>query len=247
MWSINTGHEKDIHIYFVPCCKNGDQDVARVRKLPLLMRPPAKLVPDKPGTTLLQAYEEVPDLAKERDSSNKLISQTLKYAEVLEGSVRQTGVHACGVIISRDPLDNYIPLCTAKDTELYVTQYDGNHVQAVGLLKMDFLGLKTLSIIKDALQNIRKSLNITVDIDSLPLNDNKTFELFSNGETTAIFQFESTGMKRYLKELKPNRFEDLIAMNALYRPGPMEYIRDSKEKIIPGKKVEYTLPYWKNP
>ncbi len=239
------GHEKVAHIitFGSMAAKMAIRDVARVQKLPLPDADRlAKLVPDKPGTTLLQAYEEVPDLAKERDSSNKLISQTLKYAEVLEGSVRQTGVHACGVIISRDPLDNYIPLCTAKDTELYVTQYDGNHVQAVGLLKMDFLGLKTLSIIKDALQNIRKSLNITVDIDSLPLNDNKTFELFSNGETTAIFQFESTGMKRYLKELKPNRFEDLIAMNALYRPGPMEYIREFIKRKYSGKKVEYTLP-----
>jgi len=184
----------------------------------------------------------VPELSKERESSNKLISQTLKYAEVLEGSIRQTGVHACGVIISKEPLDNYIPLCTAKDAELAVTQYDGSHVQAVGLLKMDFLGLKTLSIIRDAIENIRKSKGITIDIDSIPLDDKETYELFSNGETTAIFQFESTGMKRYLKELRPNRFEDLIAMNALYRPGPMQYIPEFIKRKHSDKKVEYTLP-----
>jgi DNA polymerase-3 subunit alpha len=219
------------------------RDVARVQKLPLPDADRlAKLVPDKPGTTLLQAYEEVPELAKERESSNKLISQTLKYAEVLEGSIRQTGVHACGIIISREPIDNYIPLCTARDTELAVTQYDGSHVQAVGLLKMDFLGLKTLSIIRDAVDNIKKSKGITIDIDTIPLDDKKTYELFSNGETTAIFQFESTGMKRYLKELRPNRFEDLIAMNALYRPGPMEYIREFIQRKHAGKKIEYTLP-----
>lgn len=219
------------------------RDVARVQKLPLPDADRlAKLVPDKPGTTFRQAFEEVPELALEKESSNKLIAQTLKYAEVLEGSIRQTGVHACGVIISKEPLDNYIPLCTAKDTELYVTQYDGTHVQSVGLLKMDFLGLKTLSIIKDALENIKKSKGISIDISSIPLDDKKTYELFSNGETTAIFQFESTGMKKYLKELKPNRFEDLIAMNALYRPGPMDYIRDFIKRKHSGKEVEYTLP-----
>ena len=124
---------------------------------------------------------------------------------MLEGSVRQTGVHACGIIIGKDSLDNYIPLCTAKDTELYATQYDGSHVESVGLLKMDFLGLKTLSIIKDAITNIKKSRGIEIDIETIPLDDKKTFDLFSNGETTAIFQFESTGMKRYLRDLKPNR------------------------------------------
>ncbi|MGE5420909.1 MAG: DNA polymerase III subunit alpha, partial [Chloroflexota bacterium] len=183
-----------------------------------------------------------PELARERESQNKLISQTLKYAEVLEGSVRQTGVHACGIIIGKDSLDNYIPLCTAKDTELYATQYDGSHVESVGLLKMDFLGLKTLSIIKDALDNIKKSRGIDIDLDTIPLNDKKTFELFSRGETTAIFQFESTGMKRYLRELEPNRLEDLIAMNALYRPGPMEYIPLFVKRKKGLEKIEYPLP-----
>ncbi len=221
------GHDKVAHIitFGTMAAKLAIRDVARVQKLPLSDADRlAKMVPEKPGVTLAEAYTEVPELAKERNSSNKLVAQTLKYAEVLEGSVRQTGVHACGIIIGRDSLDNYIPLCTAKDAELYVTQYDGSQVESVGLLKMDFLGLKTLSIIKDAVANIKRSKGIDIDIDNLPLDDKKTFELFSNGETTGIFQFESTGMKRYLRELKPNRFEDLIAMNALYRPGPMEYI-----------------------
>ncbi|HOS71027.1 MAG TPA: DNA polymerase III subunit alpha [Bacteroidales bacterium] len=239
------GHDRVAHIitFGSMAAKMAIRDVARVQKLPLADADRlAKLVPEKPGITLLQAYQEVPELAKERESSNTLVSQTLKYAEVLEGSVRQTGVHACGVIIGRESLDNYIPLSTAKDTRLYVTQYDGNHVQAVGLLKMDFLGLKTLSIIKDAIRNIKNSRGIDLDIDSIPLDDAKTYELFSNGETTAIFQFESAGMKKYLKELMPNRFGDLIAMNALYRPGPMDYIREYIRRKNAGGKVEYKLP-----
>ena len=221
------GHNKVAHIitFGTMAAKMAIRDVARVQKLPLPDADRlAKMVPDRPGITLTQAYAEVPELLKEKESSNKLVAQTLKYAEVLEGSIRQTGVHACGIIIGKDPLDNHIPLCTAKDTDLYVTQYDGRQVENVGLLKMDFLGLKTLSIIKDAIENIKKSKKTEIDIDNLPLDDKKTFELFSNGDTTGIFQFESSGMRRYLRELKPNRFEDLIAMNALYRPGPMEYI-----------------------
>ncbi|MDO9580082.1 MAG: DNA polymerase III subunit alpha, partial [Bacteroidales bacterium] len=169
------GHDKVAHIitFGSMAAKMAIRDVARIQKLPLPDADRlAKLVPERPGITLSAAYAEVPELAKERDSSNKLIAQTLKYAEVLEGSVRQTGVHACGIIIGKDPLDNYIPLCTAKDTNLYATQYDGNHVESVGLLKMDFLGLKTLSIIKDALDNIKKSRGIEIDIDNLPLDDN---------------------------------------------------------------------------
>ncbi len=239
------GHDKVAHIitFGSMAAKMAIRDVARVQKLPLPDADRlAKLVPERPGVTLSQAYAEVPELAKERDSSNKLIAQTLKYAEVLEGSIRQTGVHACGIIIGKDSLDNYIPICTAKDTDLYATQYDGSHVESVGLLKMDFLGLKTLSIIKDAVENIKKSKGIEINVETLPLNDKKTFELFSNGETTGIFQFESTGMKRYLRELKPNRFEDLIAMNALFRPGPMEYIPRFISRKHGKEKIEYTLP-----
>ena len=239
------GHDKVAHIitFGSMAAKMAIRDVARVQKLPLPDADRlAKLVPERPGITLAAAYAEVPELAKERDSSNKLIAQTLKYAEVLEGSVRQTGVHACGIIIGKDSLDNYIPLCTAKDTDLYATQYDGSHVESVGLLKMDFLGLKTLSIIKDAIDNIKKSKGVEIDIDDLPLNDKKTFELFSNGETTAIFQFESTGMKRYLRDLEPNRLEDLIAMNALYRPGPMEYIPKFIRRKHGTEKIDYPIP-----
>ncbi len=239
------GHDKVAHIitFGSMAAKMAIRDVARVQKLPLPDADRlAKLIPERPGVTLSAAYAEVPELARERDSHNKLISQTLKYAEVLEGSVRQTGVHACGIIIGKDSLDNYIPLCTAKDTDLYATQYDGSHVESVGLLKMDFLGLKTLSIIKDAIENIKQSRGLDLDLDKIPLNDKKTFELFSRGETTAIFQFESTGMKRYLKELEPNRLEDLIAMNALYRPGPMEYIPLFIRRKKGIEKIDYPLP-----
>jgi len=239
------GHDKVAHIitFGSMAAKMAIRDVARVQKLPLPDADRlAKLVPERPGVTLADAYAEVPELARERESSNKLISQTLKYAQVLEGSVRQTGVHACGIIIGKDALDNYIPLCTAKDTDLYATQYDGSHVESVGLLKMDFLGLKTLSIIKDATDNVKKSKGIDINIEELPLNDKKTFELFSNGETTGIFQFESTGMKRYLKDLEPNRFEDLIAMNALYRPGPMEYIPKFIRRKHGTEKIDYPIP-----
>ncbi|HNR42869.1 MAG TPA: DNA polymerase III subunit alpha [Bacteroidales bacterium] len=239
------GHDKVAHIitFGTMAAKMAIRDVARVQRLPLAEADRlAKLVPERPGVTLSAAYTEVPELAKEKDSPNKLVSQTLKYAEVLEGSIRQTGVHACGIIIGRDALDNYIPLCTAKDTDLYATQYDGSHVESVGLLKMDFLGLKTLSIIKDAVENIKRSRGTVINIEKLPLDDKKTFELFSNGETTGIFQFESTGMKRYLRELRPNRFEDLIAMNALYRPGPMEYIPKFIRIKHGTEPINFTLP-----
>jgi DNA polymerase-3 subunit alpha len=243
------GHDKVAHIitFGTMGAKMAIRDVARVQKLPLPdANRLAKLIPERPGISLAEAYAEIPELAREKESSNKLISQTLKYAEVLEGSVRQTGVHACGIIIGKDPLDNYIPLSTAKDTELYVTQYEGNHVESVGLLKMDFLGLKTLSIIKDAIENIRKTSGIEINIDTLPLDDRKTFEMFSKGETTGIFQFESTGMKRYLRELKPNRFEDLIAMNALYRPGPMEYIPKFIRRKHGTEVIDYPIPAMEN-
>jgi DNA polymerase-3 subunit alpha len=239
------GHDKVAHIitFGTMGAKMAIRDVARVQKLPLPDADRlAKMIPEKPGTTLTDAYQEVPELAREKNSSNKLIANTLKYAEVLEGSVRQTGVHACGIIIGKDSLDNYVPLCTAKDTNLYVTQYEGNHVESIGLLKMDFLGLKTLSIIRDAVENIKMTTGKDIDVDNLPLDDRKTFELFSNGETTGIFQFESTGMKRYLRDLKPNRFEDLVAMNALYRPGPMEYIPSFIKRKHGQEKIEYTLP-----
>ncbi|HUW91987.1 MAG TPA: DNA polymerase III subunit alpha, partial [Bacteroidales bacterium] len=239
------GHDRVAHIitFGTMAAKMAIRDVARVQKLPL---PEAirltKLVPEKPGMTLATAYEEVPELLKEKNSKDTLVSQTLKYAEVLEGSVRQTGVHACGIIISKDRLDEYIPICTAKDTDLYVTQYEGNYVESVGLLKMDFLGLKTLSILKDAIENIRKSKGITIDLETLALDDSRTYELFSNAETTGVFQFESIGMKRYLRELKPNQFGDLVAMNALYRPGPMEYIPQYIKRKHGRESLKYEIP-----
>ncbi len=219
------------------------RDVARVQKLPLHDADRiAKLVPERPGTTLAKAYKEVKELAQERDKGSDLVRNTLKFAETLEGSVRHTGVHACGIIIGKDDLENYIPLSVAKDSNLYVTQYDGKHVESVGMLKMDFLGLKTLSIIKDAVDNVKISKGIDIDIDNIPLDDKETFELFARGDTTAIFQFESDGMKKHLKGLKPNRFGDLIAMNALYRPGPMEYIPSFINRKHGREKIAYDLP-----
>ncbi len=215
------------------------RDVARIQKLPLNESDRlAKLVPERPGTSFKDAYKEVVELSKERESDNPLIRNTLKYAEKLEGSIRQTGVHACGVIIGQDDLELFAPIAVAKDAELNVVQFEGKQVESVGLIKMDFLGLKTLSIIKDAVENVELSRGVKIDIDAIPLDDAKTFELYSRGDTTGLFQFESPGMKKHLRNLKPNRFEDLIAMNALYRPGPMEYIpnfvarKHGREKVV---------------
>ncbi|MGD2034629.1 MAG: DNA polymerase III subunit alpha, partial [Bacteroidales bacterium] len=219
------------------------RDVARVQKLELSEADRlAKLVPERPGTSFKKAYDEVPELTQERQSPNALIAQTLKYAEVLEGSVRQTGVHACGIIIGKEDLEEHIPVCTNKDTELYVTQFDGKHIESVGMLKMDFLGLKTLSIIKDAVENIRQSKGEEIDINNIAMDDAVTFDLYSKGETTGLFQFESPGMKKHLRALKPNRFEDLVAMNALYRPGPMDYIPKFIARKQGREKIEYDLP-----
>lgn len=223
------GQKRVAHIitFGTMAAKSSIRDVARVQKLDLRQSDRlAKLVPDTPGTTLEKAYKEVPELAAEKDSENELIRDTLKYAEKLEGTVRQTGVHACGVIIGKDDLENYVPMSTAKDAELFVVQFEGGLVESVGLLKMDFLGLRTLSIIKDAVDNVKLSTGKDIDIDTIPLDDKKTLDLYSAGDTSGLFQFESPGMKKHLRNLKPSCFEDLIAMNALYRPGPMEYIPD---------------------
>jgi DNA polymerase III subunit alpha len=240
------GTDKVAHIctFGTMATKMAIRDVARVLKLPLSEADRlAKLVPDAPKMTFERAFKESPELKKERNSENPLIAKTIKFAETLEGSVRQTGVHACGILISRDPLTNHIPLMPAKEEEsLLTTQYDGRFVEDIGLLKMDFLGLKTLSIIKETLENIKISKGLDIDIDNIPWSDEKTFELFSHGETTAIFQFESEGMKKHLRELRPNRFEDLVAMNALYRPGPMEYIPAYIARKHGRQKVDYDLP-----
>ncbi len=240
------GAERVAHIctFGTMATKMAIRDVARVLKLPLSEADRlAKLVPDAPKMTFEKAFKESPDLKKEKSSNNPLIVKTLKFAETLEGSVRQSGVHACGVIISRDPLTEHIPLMPTKDeAKLLTTQYDGRFVESIGLLKMDFLGLKTLSIIKETLDNIKLSKGLDIDIDHVPLDDEKTYELFSHGETTAVFQFESDGMKKHLRDLKPNRFEDMVAMNALYRPGPMKYIPNYISRKHGKEKVDYDLP-----
>jgi DNA polymerase-3 subunit alpha len=211
--------------------KSAIRDVARVQDLPLSDADRlSKLVPEGPKVSFATAVKEVPQLEKELRSENELIRSTLKYAQILEGSIRNTGVHACGTIIGRDELTQYIPLCSSKDKEtgeeFRVTQYEGSEVEDVGLLKMDFLGLKTLSIIKEAIDNIKLRHNIDLNINEISFDDEKTYELYSKGETVGTFQFESDGMRKWLKQLRPNKFEDLIAMNALYRPGPRDYIPD---------------------
>ncbi len=240
------GQDKVAHIctFGTMATKSAIRDVARVLKLPLPEADRlAKLVPDAPKMNFTKAFKESADLRNERDSENPLVAQTMKFAETLEGSVRQTGVHACGIIISRDPLSDHIPLMPTKDEEqLLMTQYDGRFVESIGLLKMDFLGLKTLSIIKETLENIRLSKGIDVDIDNIPIDDKETYEMFSRGGSTAVFQFESDGMRKHLRDLKPNRFEDLVAMNALYRPGPMQYIPDYIARKHGKQKVSYDLP-----
>jgi DNA polymerase III subunit alpha len=239
------GRERVAHVitFGTMAPKMAIRDVARVQKLPLAEADRlAKMVPETPGTSFKDVYEKVPALVAEKSSGNELIASTLKYAEVLEGSVRQTGVHACGIIIGKDNLEEYIPICRNKDAELNVTQFEGSHIESVGMLKMDFLGLKTLSIIKDTIENIKASRNITIDLESVSLDDPMTYELYSRGETTGLFQFESDGMKKYLKALKPNRFGDLIAMNALYRPGPMEYIPSYINRKHGKEEIEYDIP-----
>lgn len=218
------------------------RDVARVENLALSEADRlSKLVPPK-AKNLKEAINNTKELQQAKESSNPLISNTMKYAVELEGSVRHTGLHACGIIIGKDDLIDHIPLCTSKDSELMVTQYEGSHVESVGLLKMDFLGLKTLSIIKDCIENIKYSKGIEIDIDTIPLDDAETYELFSKGNTTAVFQFESDGMKKHLRELKPNHFEDLIAMNALYRPGPMDNIPNYIRRKHGKEQITYDHP-----
>ena len=239
------GEDKVAHIvtFGSMAAKMAIKDVARVLKLDLSeANRLAKMVPEAPKMTLKKAYKENPDLEKEKESPNPLVSKTIQLAEILEGSVRQTGVHACGILISRDPLTDHIPVMNTEGESLKTTQYDGHFVEPIGLIKMDFLGLRTLSIIKTCLENIKKSRHETVDADAISLEDTATFELFSRGDTTGLFQFESPGMKKHLRALKPNRFEDLVAMNALYRPGPMEYIPDFIKRKHGEAPIEYDHP-----
>jgi len=220
--------------------KSSIRDVARVLKLPLTESDRlAKLVPETPGISLDKAFSEVNELQDARKNGEATIKKTLEFARILEGSARHTGTHACGVIIGPDDLMNYIPLSTSKDSDLMVSQYEGTLIESVGMLKMDFLGLKTLSIIKSAINNIYKRHGVKINIDTIPLDDQLTFELYQRGDTVGTFQFESEGMRTYLKDLKPTNIEDLVAMNALYRPGPMQFIPIFINRKLGKEKTEY--------
>ena len=194
---------------------------------------------------LKNCYKLIPELKNEIDNGAEDVKEVLKYAEKLEGCVRQTGVHACAMIIGRGNLTEYIPICIANDKltgeEVWVSQYDGHYIEEVGMLKMDFLGLRTLSIIKECQANIKKRFGIEFDIEKIPIDDKETYELYSRGDTTSVFQFESPGMKEWLIKLQPTRFEDLIAMNALYRPGPMDYIPSFVERKQGREPISYDL------
>ena len=225
--------------YGTMAAKMSIKDVSRVRDLPLSeANILAKMVPDTPGTTLAKAFNEVSELddIQKEDSERGLI---LKMAKKLEGSIRSTGIHAAGIIIAPDDLTNHIPVSTSKESNLLVTQYDGKVIEDAGMLKMDFLGLKTLTIIKDAMALIKKNKGIDIDIDTIDLEDTKTFELYQKGDTIGTFQFESDGMRKHLQVLKPTDIEDLIAMNALYRPGPMEFIPNFINRKHGRENVEY--------
>ena len=239
--------------YGTMATKSAIKDVARVQKLPLSEADRlTKLIPDRiPGkkVNVKTAIDYVPELKAASESDNPVVRDTLKYAQMLEGNVRSTGVHACGVIISQTDISDIVPMSTADDKKtkekLLVTQYDGSVIEETGLIKMDFLGLKTLSIIKAALENVEHTTGEKIDINKIPLDDAKTYALYSEGKTSGTFQFESAGMQKYLKELKPTKFEDLIAMNALYRPGPMDYIPSFVARKHGEEEISYDLPIMK--
>ncbi len=239
------------------------KDVARVLDLPLPeANYLAKLVPDRPGISLDRIMnapfegdkglkekeglgaDELENIKKLRElrTGDDIKSKTLKEALILEGSVRGTGIHAAGIIIAPQDLTELIPVATTKDSDLLITQYEGKVIEDAGVIKMDFLGLKTLTIIKSALGLIKQNHNVTINIDEIPLDDTLTFELYQRAETNGTFQFESAGMQKYLRELKPDKFEDLIAMNALYRPGPIEYIPNFISRKHGKEQVTYDLP-----
>jgi len=212
----------------------------RVLKAPLTAKDGEKSLEEKEGIGAeeMEAVKKIRELYK-RDT---LDGEVLRAAERLEGSVRNTGIHAAGIIIAPTDLTSLIPVCTAKDSDLWVTQIEGSIIEDAGVIKMDFLGLKTLTIIKNALEMIAANHGITIDIDTIPLDDQKTFELYQRGDTIGTFQFESPGMQKYLRELKPDKFDDLIAMNALYRPGPMAYIPDYVDRKHGRQEISYDLP-----
>ena len=248
------GHENCAHIitYASMATKNSIKDVARVEKLPLpVSNALCKAIPDRlpegAKMNLTNAIKYVPELRDAEASSNPVLANTIKYAKMLEGTVRGTGIHACGFIICRDPISDWVPVSTAddpdfKDTKTNCTQYDGHVIESTGLIKMDFLGLKTLSELKEACANIKLTRGIDVDLDTIPIDDPKTYELYQQGRTIGTFQFESNGMQKYLRELHPTVFEDLIAMNALYRPGPMDYIPSFIARKNGREEIKYDIP-----
>ncbi|MBQ4413443.1 MAG: DNA polymerase III subunit alpha, partial [Prevotella sp.] len=252
------GHENCAHIitYATMATKNSIKDVARVEKVPIAVSNAlCKAIPDRlpdvdgktPKMNLPNAIKAVPELRDAEASADPALRNTIKYAKMLEGTVRGTGIHACGFIICRDPISDWVPVSTAddpdfKDQKTNCTQYDGHVIESTGLIKMDFLGLKTLSELKEACANIKITRGIDIDLDTIPIDDPKTYELYQQGRTIGTFQFESNGMQKYLRELKPTVFEDLIAMNALYRPGPMGYIPQFIRRKHGEEPITYDIP-----
>lgn len=248
------GSDKVAHIitYSTMATKNSIKDVARVEKLPLdisnrLCKAIPDRLPDGMKMNLANAIKSTPELQDAEVSSDPRLNNTIKYAKMLEGTVRGTGIHACGTIICRDSISDWVPVSTADDPDnkgekVLCTQYDGHVIEDTGLIKMDFLGLKTLSELKDAVENVRISTGNIIDLDNIPLDDEKTYQLYQKGQTIGTFQFESAGMQKYLRELHPTVFEDLIAMNALYRPGPMDYIPEFIRRKNDPSRVTYDIP-----
>jgi DNA polymerase-3 subunit alpha len=248
------GHENCAHIitYATMATKNSIKDVARVEKVPLnvtnaLCKAIPDRLPDGLKMNLPNAIKCTPELRDAEASVDPALRNTIKYAKMLEGTVRGTGIHACGFIICRDPISEWVPVSTAddpdfKDTKTNCTQYDGHVIESTGLIKMDFLGLKTLSEMKECCAVIKQTRGIDVDLDTIPIDDPKTFELYQQGRTIGTFQFESNGMQKYLRELHPTVFEDLIAMNALYRPGPMDYIPSFIARKNGKEEIKYDIP-----
>ena len=262
-------HVSHVVTFGTMATKSAIKDLARIHEVPLQESDRlTKLVPDKfpeeeekyvdengqekvktkkVKVTVENCIKLVPEIKEAFENSEIAgVHDTLEYAQKLEGTVRNTGVHACAIIIGRDNLTDHIPISIAKDKEtgedMWVSQYEGSFIEDVGMLKMDFLGLITLSILKEAVSNVKKRHGIDIDIEAIPIDDKKTFELFGRGDTVAVFQFESPGMQKWLRELQPSRFEDLIAMNALYRPGPMDYIPDFVARKKGEQAIEYDLP-----
>ena len=254
-WVTNKyGADKVAHIitYGTMATKLALKDVARVEKLSremsnhLCKAIPDRL-PDGMKMNLSNAIKCVPELREAEVSDNPQLRETIAYAKMLEGNVRNTGIHACGTIICRDAISDWVPVSTADDKDnpgkkLLCTQYEGSVIEETGLIKMDFLGLKTLSILKEAVENVRLSTGKTIDLDTIPIDDPLTYKLYCEGRTIGTFQFESAGMQKYLRELQPSVFEDLIAMNALYRPGPMDYIPDFIARKKDPTQIKYDIP-----